>query len=135
MPPLNDWGTSQVKSESDIQKLKDHCTVLEYFSNQEAHGCGAMTESYSEQSLDSDGTIFLVGGYDGESWLSSLDLYSPSNDIIKSLKPMSSVRSYTSVAKLNDDLYVIGGGAGSSWYDTGIEVFYVHYSHFCVSPI
>jgi len=94
-----------------------------------------MTESYSEVLLDSDDSILLVGGYDGESWLSSLDLYSTSNDIIKSLKPMSSVRSYTSVAKLNDYLYVIGGGAGSLWYDTGTEVFYVHYSHCCVTPI
>ncbi|KAM5560560.1 hypothetical protein ABKV19_021632 [Rosa sericea] len=73
--------------------------------------------------LDPNESIYLVGGSDGKSWL-SLDSYYPSRDVIKSLGPMSSVRAYASVAKLNGDLYVIGGGAGAVggdgavWYDT-----------------
>nr|XP_016436437.1 PREDICTED: uncharacterized protein LOC107762580 [Nicotiana tabacum] len=63
-------------------------------------------------------SIILAGGYDGVSWLSTLESYSLSNDVLKSLKPMSSVRSYASVAKLCGELYVFGGGTGSLWYDT-----------------
>lgn len=79
-------------------------------------------ESSSEQHLDPDGLIYLVGGYDGKSWLSSLDSYSVSKDIIKSLKKMPSIRSYTSLATLNGNLYVIGGGYAELWYNTGMEV-------------
>ncbi|KAJ8551019.1 hypothetical protein K7X08_000389 [Anisodus acutangulus] len=62
--------------------------------------------------------IFLTGGYDGVSWLSALDSYLPSFDVLKSLKPMNSVRAYASVAKLSGEFYVFGGGTGSLWYDT-----------------
>ncbi|KAK4345645.1 hypothetical protein RND71_035821 [Anisodus tanguticus] len=63
-------------------------------------------------------SIFLVGGYDGVSWLSTLESYSPSNVVLKSLKAMNSVRSYASVAKLYGELYVFRGRTGRLWYDT-----------------
>lgn len=63
--------------------------------------------------------IFLTGGYDGVSWLSALDSYFPSFDVVKSLKPMNSVRAYASAAKLNGEFYIFGGGTASLWYDTG----------------
>lgn len=68
-----------------------------------------------------DDLIYLIGGYDGESWLSSTDAYSPSRDLIKMLRPMNIPRSYASTAKLNGEIYVFGGGVGETeWYDTGI---------------
>lgn len=60
-----------------------------------------------------------MGGYDGKTWLSSLDAYSPSQNKLKSLTPMSVVRSLASVAILSEELYVFGGGNGSKWYNTG----------------
>ncbi|PHT93120.1 Heat shock protein 82 [Capsicum annuum] len=57
--------------------------------------------------------IFLTGGYDGVSWLSALDSYLPSFDVLNSLKPMNSVRVYASVAKLSEEFYVFVGGTGS----------------------
>lgn len=77
-------------------------------------------ELFDELSLDPSESIFLFGGYTGESWLLALDSYYPSHDVIKSLSPMNSVRSYASVAQLNGDLYIIGGGNGNLWYDTGM---------------
>ncbi|PHT76317.1 hypothetical protein T459_19839 [Capsicum annuum] len=62
--------------------------------------------------------IFLTEGYDGVSWLSALDSYLPSFDVLNLLKPMNSVRAYASVAKLSGEFYVFGGGIGSLWYDT-----------------
>lgn len=81
-----------------------------------------MLESMSNPSmqLNPDASILLVGGYDGVSHLSTLDYYSPSYDVIKSLKPMNLVRPYASIAKLNGELYVFGGGDNPWWYDTGI---------------
>lgn len=76
-------------------------------------------ESFDDLRLNLDESIFMVGGYDGVTWLSSVELYSPSLDVLKSLKPMNSVRAYSSVAKLNGELYVFGGGNGCLWYDTG----------------
>ncbi|KAM3700578.1 hypothetical protein ACJW31_05G109500 [Castanea mollissima] len=80
-----------------------------------------VSEVIDELHLDHNESVFLAGGYDGISWLSALDSYYPSHDVIKSLKPMSCARSYFSAAQLNIDLYVFGGGSGqdgSEWYDT-----------------
>ncbi|KAM3689940.1 hypothetical protein ACJW31_09G083400 [Castanea mollissima] len=81
----------------------------------------SVNEGIDELHLDHNESVFLAGGYDGKSWLSALDSYFPSHDVIKSLKPMSCARSYFSAARLNNDLYVFGGGSGqdgSEWYDT-----------------
>ncbi|KAJ8533900.1 hypothetical protein K7X08_007224 [Anisodus acutangulus] len=74
-------------------------------------------ESVDKVQMDPE-SIFLVGGYDGLSWLSTLESYSPSNDVLKSLKAMNSVRSYASVAKMYGELYVFRGRTGRLWYDT-----------------
>lgn len=70
--------------------------------------------------LDSlDDSIYLVGGYDGRSWFSSLDCYSPSQNQTKSLEPMNPARSYAPVSILDGQLYVFGGGTAGVWHDTG----------------
>ncbi|XP_022744291.1 kelch-like protein 12 isoform X2 [Durio zibethinus] len=108
-----------VAAEMEIQQLKDRCLMLESLSNYSVeHVNGKAIEPSEELQLDPTESIFLVGGYDGESWLSALDSYFPSQDVIKSVQPMSSVRSYASAAQLNGELYVFGGGDGYSWYDT-----------------
>lgn len=130
----------------EIQLLKDHCVMLEPVSNSfEALGSDTVIEAineldmdqsvsnpskalvngtdidaFDELHLDPNESIYLIGGFDGESWLPSLNSYHPSQDMIKSLSPMSSVRSYSSAAQLNGELYVIGGGNGYVWYDTGM---------------
>ncbi|XVE76629.1 hypothetical protein DITRI_Ditri12bG0188700 [Diplodiscus trichospermus] len=108
-----------VAAEMEIQQLKDRCLMLESLSNQSVgHVNGKAIEPSKELQLDPTESIFLVGGYDGESWLSVLNSYFPSQDVIKSVHPMSSVRSYAAAARLNGNLYVLGGGDGYSWYDT-----------------
>lgn len=82
-----------------------------------------LLESSDELRLDPSESIYLVGGCDGDSWLSTLELYLPSCDVIKTLKPMSSARSYASAAMLNGELYIFGGGDGNSWYNTGIKSY------------
>ena len=113
----------QVAAQMEIQRLKDRCLMLESLSNHSVeHANGKALEPSEELQLDPTESIFLVGGYDGDSWLSALNSYFPSQDVIKSVQPMSSVRSYASAALLNGELYVFGGGDGYSWYDTGISL-------------
>ena len=72
-----------------------------------------------------EGLIYLIGGYDGTSWLAGLDSYSPSNDKLIPLKPMSTPRSYACATALDGDIYVIGGGInGDTWFNTGIIAFF-----------
>uniref|UniRef100_A0A2P2IRI6 Uncharacterized protein LOC107431039 n=1 Tax=Rhizophora mucronata TaxID=61149 RepID=A0A2P2IRI6_RHIMU len=75
-------------------------------------------DSFDSLNLDPTESVYLVGGYDGDSCLSALDLYFPSQDVVKSLRPMTSIRSYASVAALNEELYVFGGGNGHLWYNS-----------------
>ncbi|KAL6987905.1 hypothetical protein U1Q18_013652 [Sarracenia purpurea var. burkii] len=108
-----------VEAETEIQQLKRRCMILESTSQTSVARVDEMTmDSYNDLKLDLNELVFLVGGYDGETWLSALDSYSPTHDVIKSLKPMNSIRSYASVARLNGELYVFGGGNGCFWYDT-----------------
>ncbi|KAL3837790.1 hypothetical protein ACJIZ3_022381 [Penstemon smallii] len=68
--------------------------------------------------LKTEEYVLIVGGFDGSAWLPSLDSYSPSEDNVTSLCPMTFVRSYASVAKLNGELYLLGGVYDGVWYDT-----------------
>ncbi|MCL7038615.1 hypothetical protein MKW94_022220 [Papaver nudicaule] len=75
-------------------------------------------ELIDELSVGVNELVFLIGGFDGTSWLSDLDCYSPSTDSVKSLRPMSLVRSYAAASALNGEIYVFGGGDGTLWYNT-----------------
>lgn len=107
----------QAKTESEVQQLKTRVFKLEIAADcqQKQHDefVHKACHEISEQ------LVYLVGGNDGTSCLFSLDSYSPSADILKSLKPMCAVRSNATAVALNDSLYVFGGGNGSSWYDSG----------------
>jgi len=81
----------------------------------------ATIKSTVELHLDPKDSLFLIGGFDGKSLLATMDLYFTSQNVIKSLKPMSSIRSYASIVWLNGEMYVFGGGNGYVWYDTGIR--------------
>ncbi|KAL6607774.1 hypothetical protein ACP70R_040837 [Stipagrostis hirtigluma subsp. patula] len=63
-------------------------------------------------------SIFLIGGYNGVTWLSSLDSFTPEKDILVSLTSMGSARSYASAAALDGHIFAFGGGDGTSWYNT-----------------
>lgn len=118
------------EAENEIRNLKGHCIMLEntVAPSEESDSVNEKTSDSvihldnSPQTcdfhLDCDDLIFLVGGYDGRSWFSSMDCYSPSLNHTKSLKPMNTARCYAPVSILNGELYVFGGGTGGVWYDT-----------------
>ncbi|MCD7451948.1 hypothetical protein HAX54_014212 [Datura stramonium] len=123
------WGISRLSkekmecydkkadAEEEIKQLK-YRYMMPDSSNQSCQLADeTVFESVNQVQLNPE-PIFLVGGYDGVSWLSTLESYSPSNDVLKSFKRMNSVRSYASVAKLCGKLFVFGGGTGNLWYDT-----------------
>ncbi|TVT98852.1 hypothetical protein EJB05_14304, partial [Eragrostis curvula] len=73
---------------------------------------------FVEQCLGSEDVIYLVGGFDGSSFLPSLDSFSPSLDILTPLKPMTVGKSYASTVALGGKIFVLGGGDGACWFDT-----------------
>ncbi|QCE12062.1 kelch-like protein 18 [Vigna unguiculata] len=108
-----------IEAEREIQHLKDRCTLLESacsIPNRLEYVEKAVIKSTAD--LDPKDSLFLIGGFDGNSWLATMDLYCTSQSLTKPLKPMNSVRSYASVVRLNSEIYVLGGGNGYVWYDT-----------------
>ncbi|PWA57187.1 hypothetical protein CTI12_AA411480 [Artemisia annua] len=63
--------------------------------------------SKSQSNLDE--SVYIVGGFDGSSWSSSLESYSPFKDTRSSLNSMQFVKKYASAAILNGELYHFGG--------------------------
>ncbi|KAM7526543.1 hypothetical protein LguiA_016445 [Lonicera macranthoides] len=138
-----------VAAEIEIRQLKDRCMALESMPNPSltpvdktvieppnpslAPVDGTVIEPPNGHNLDLAELIFLVGGYDGSSWLSALDAYSPLQDVLTPLSPMNAVRSFASVAELNSELYVFGGGNGLLWYDT-VESYDPANNHWNLRP-
>ncbi|KAF3670643.1 putative patellin-6-like [Capsicum annuum] len=104
-------------AEQDIKQLKYRCMMLESSNTVCTRANEIMIDHTDDGHLKHE-MIFLTGGYDGVSWLSALDLYLPSFNVLNSLKPMNSVCAYASVGKLSGEIYVFGGRTGSLWYDT-----------------
>ncbi|XP_044484727.1 uncharacterized protein LOC123210430 isoform X2 [Mangifera indica] len=108
-----------VEAETEIQQLKIHRMVVHSGSNPPIElSDKEAIESLEDFCVNPTESIYLLGGYDGESWLSTLDSYVPLRGVIKSLHPMNFVRSFASVALLNGEVYVFGGGDGCTWYNT-----------------
>ncbi|PIA58805.1 hypothetical protein AQUCO_00500621v1 [Aquilegia coerulea] len=99
-----------VESELEIQRLKERVQLLE-------SQLVSSTTRACETLPNGDGSIFLLGGYDGHSWLSTLDCYSPCKYTSRSLQPMSTSRSHAAAAVLNNHIYMFGGGNGDVWCD------------------
>uniref|UniRef100_J3M4A1 DCD domain-containing protein n=2 Tax=Oryza brachyantha TaxID=4533 RepID=J3M4A1_ORYBR len=78
-------------------------------------------------------SIFLMGGYNGVSWLSSLDAFAPEKDILVPLTPLSSARSYASVAQLEGCIFIFGGGQDNLWYNT-VECYNTMNNEWMVCP-
>ncbi|CAA0827477.1 Unknown protein [Striga hermonthica] len=108
------------EAEQVVHRLENKFMKLETISRTSMGlpGDEVLLESPHEVQFNLNESILLVGGFDGESWSSALQSFSPSHNVLRSLKPMSSVRSYAAVACFNSELYVFGGGTGSKWYDT-----------------
>lgn len=103
-----------IESEKKIQQLERQVHVLE-------------SKLYPSISLSSAATplaeaeqaIYLMGGYNGTTWLSTLDCFSPATDILASLRPMSVKRSYASAVALSNNIFVFGGRDSESCFSTG----------------
>lgn len=102
-------------AEKEIQFLNGRVKELESKALKLANG---PHEQILRSYLSPEDAIYLMGGFDGNSWLSSLECFHPFNDVIKHLQPMSYTRSYAASAALDGVIYVFGGGDGDSWFDS-----------------
>ncbi|KAF9594703.1 hypothetical protein IFM89_034488 [Coptis chinensis] len=109
------------ESELELCHVKGRLKLLESQLEISTSTCvtGTIANSFDELHLSGgDERIFLLGGYDGNTWLSALDCYSPSHDTVSSLRPMITLRSHAAAAVLNGHIFIFGGGNGDMWYDT-----------------
>ncbi|KAJ1261907.1 hypothetical protein BS78_09G064900 [Paspalum vaginatum] len=95
-----------------VQQLEYLVDELQFKFDSSLSHLGSMCNMLAKPS------IFLIGGYNGVTWLPSLDSFSPEKDILTGLMPMSSPRSYASAAALDGHIFAFGGGDGTSWYNT-----------------
>lgn len=117
----------QDEAHKEIRRLRERCSILESKSGPliaKAGGSDMEIQSPDDSSLDPTEAILLVGGFhgDSESWLSLVQSYFPSRNVVKAHSSMSCIRSNASVAKLDGKIYVFGGDhGGSGWSDTGLS--------------
>lgn len=69
-----------------------------------------------------DGLLYVCGGYDGASCLSSVERYDPLTGVWSSCQAMSTRRRYCRVAVLDSCIYALGG-FDSSNYQSSVERF------------
>ncbi|KAK7851717.1 b2 protein [Quercus suber] len=114
----------QEVSELKLFQLKqsEKINSLELYLAELKDRCGLVTEeefkSCDEPPSELDEKVLIVGGYNGSMWLSAVDSYSPSYDLMESLSPMNFARSSAAAAKLNGEVYLLGGVYGECWNDT-----------------
>ncbi|XP_071489401.1 kelch-like protein 12 [Diadema antillarum] len=65
-----------------------------------------------------DGKLYAIGGYDGGTYLSTVEMFDPSTRMWHRVGSMQQVRRYHSVAILDRQLFAIGGYDGVSVLDT-----------------
>ncbi|KAF3779530.1 B2 protein [Nymphaea thermarum] len=127
----------EVESQAEILKLKMQVKELESQLVMTTEAVDHLPEDVPDDTTTSyiEEAIYLVGGYNGTSWLSKLDLYAPTCGSVLSLPSMSSPRSYAGVVSSHGCIYAIGGGDGCSWYDT-VEIYNPSNKEWsCCSPL
>ncbi|GER50923.1 kelch repeat-containing family protein [Striga asiatica] len=101
-----------VHSKLEIIQLKNRFHKLETMAS-------SISNHYKVEIHDKPkGNILVVGGFNGTEWLSDLCSYSPLQDNVVPLCPMTFPRSSFAVAKLNGELFIFGGTYEGVWYDT-----------------
>ncbi|RDX80608.1 hypothetical protein CR513_38822, partial [Mucuna pruriens] len=128
-PPVEHQNNiGQREAELKIQHLMDRCTMLESAFNLHLTRLDQTVVQSSEQDADPKGPLFLKVNFDGESWLSTMNLYCPSQNVIRSLYPMNSAHSYTSImhprnsAHSHAPIMLLNGEAYVFWYQNDTEV-------------
>ncbi|GKA64108.1 development/cell death domain-containing protein [Tanacetum coccineum] len=119
---LMEQNMAQAQALAETKNLKGTCNTIEV---QTCVGHKEFDDINGKESISDslpDDSILLIGGYDGVSWLSSLDCYSPSQNLTKSLSPMHTERCYAAVSKLDGELFVFGGGTCGQRFNT-VESF------------
>nr|XP_043633726.1 kelch-like protein 12 [Erigeron canadensis] len=96
-----------VESKQESQQLRS--SLLD--SRAQSNICPAEVDSQSLNKIRSTSgdSVYIVGGFDGSSWLSTLDSYYPSDDHKLSHSSMKCVKQYASAATFNGELYHFGG--------------------------
>ena len=72
------------------------------------------TARYALAAAAVDGKLYVMGGYDGQNRLSSVERYDPAKNAWEAVAPMSTARSGLAAAAVDGKLYVMGGHDGQN---------------------
>ncbi|PKI34133.1 hypothetical protein CRG98_045488 [Punica granatum] len=114
---LKDIALNQEHQDLHSEDESEDAPSLENVSLEAPNSLKEKNEEKLQSSLDYPAIIDKLIQELGELKAYSIEQTSKLSHLEEKL-PMNSVRSYASVAKLNEELYVFGGGDGHSWYET-----------------
>ncbi|GJZ01839.1 putative development/cell death domain, kelch-type beta propeller containing protein, partial [Tanacetum coccineum] len=98
-----------VESKQEVKQLKNRICTLEHGSQPVVDPVEVDDHVSIKSQSNFDESVYIVGGFDGSSWSSSLESYCPFKDTKSSLNSMQFVKKYASAAILNGELYHFGG--------------------------
>ena len=62
--------------------------------------------------------IFVLGGHNGSAWLDSVTTHKPKSNKWGRMPLLDSPRSFAAADTWRDNVYILGGGDGSQWFNT-----------------
>lgn len=94
---------------------------------QEPLSDGEETDYYEEAEEDEFGgknvpDVYLFGGHNGKDLTSEADVFLSNGGKWQKISPISTKKAYFSSSTLNNSIYVIGGGDGKIWENTGTNL-------------
>src|SRR5260370_556772 len=80
---------------------------------------------FSLAAADVNGLVYAIGGWNGCTPSSTLEVYNPANNSWTAEAPMLTPRGYLGAAAVNGVIYAIGGATGCGVYSTANEAYSV----------
>eukprot|EP01018_Ginkgo_biloba_P029362 Gb_10275 [translate_table: standard] len=111
--------SSEVSSlRAEVAELRDQ--VMHFYSQKEKENMGKAFQTNYVPSVPiykSGSDVHILGGFNGDLWLGTVDVFSPPLNELKTAVPMPTTRPCPAASAFNSCIYVFGGGYGSSWFD------------------
>nr|XP_043633728.1 uncharacterized protein LOC122604934 [Erigeron canadensis] len=99
-----------VQSKQEIDQLRTSLSNLVSRSGSIVDPADVDTQLLSKSQSNLVESVYIVGGFDGSSWMSTIESYFPYHDHKCSLSPMKFVKTYASAATFNAEIFHFGGG-------------------------
>ena len=72
--------------------------------------------------------LILLGGHNGRAWLENVTTHRPHTKHWGRLADLDSARSFAAAETWRDNIYIMGGGDGSQWFNSVLRCLQVSVS-------